>query len=39
MKLYFFLKGISLPDEKEYGLDHSNLTIEKTPLILNTSKR
>jgi len=35
LKVYFFLKKISLPDEKEYGLDYSNLTIEKSPLILN----
>lgn len=38
LKMYFFLKKISLPDEKEYGLDYSNLTIEKSPLILNTAK-
>ncbi|MGZ6501205.1 MAG: KUP/HAK/KT family potassium transporter, partial [Bacteroidia bacterium] len=38
LKVYFFLKKISLPDEKEYGLDYSNLTIEKSPLILNLSK-
>jgi len=34
LKTYFFLKKISLPDEKEYGLDYSNVTIEKSPLIL-----
>jgi KUP system potassium uptake protein len=38
LKVYFFLKKISLPDEKEYGLDYSNLTIEKSPLILNLPK-
>jgi len=38
LKAFFMLKKISLPDEKEYGLDYSNLTIEKTPMILNTSK-
>ncbi len=38
LKLYFFLKSISLPDEKEYGLDYSNLKIEKVPLIVNPPK-
>lgn len=38
LKAYFVLKKISLPDEKEYGLDYSNVTIEKSPLILNTPK-
>ncbi|TND10485.1 MAG: kup [Bacteroidetes bacterium] len=38
LKLYFLLKRISLPDEKEYGLDYSNVTIEKSPLIVNPPK-
>lgn len=38
LKLYFLLKKISLPDEKEYGLDYSNVTIEKSPLILSPPK-
>lgn len=38
LKLYFLLKKISLPDEKEYGLDYSNVTIEKSPLILAAPK-
>ena len=38
LKAYFLLKKISLPDEKEYGLDYSNVTIEKSPLILNSPK-
>jgi KUP system potassium uptake protein len=38
LKAYFFLKKISLPDEKEYGLDYSNVTIEKSPLILSSPK-
>jgi KUP system potassium uptake protein len=38
LKVYFFLKSISLPDEKEYGLDYSNLHIEKLPLILTPPK-
>lgn len=37
LKAYFLLKKISLADEKEYGLDYSNVTIEKSPLILNPS--
>jgi KUP system potassium uptake protein len=38
LKAYFILKKISLPDEKEYGLDYSNVTIEKSPLILSSPK-
>ena len=38
LKLYFLLRNISLPDEKEYGLDYSNVTIEKSPLIVNMAK-
>ena len=38
LKAYFILKRISLPDEKEYGLDYSNVTVEKSPLILSTAK-
>ena len=38
LKVYFILKKISLPDEKEYGLDYSNVTIEKSPLILSSPK-
>lgn len=38
LKAYFLLKRISLADEKEYGLDYSNVTIEKSPLILSSAK-
>jgi KUP system potassium uptake protein len=38
LKVYFLLKHISLPDEKEYGLDYSNVTVEKSPLIVSTPK-
>lgn len=38
LKTYFLLKKISLPDEKEFGLDYSNVTIEKSPLILSLPK-
>lgn len=38
LKLYFFLKRMSLPDEKEFGLDYNNVTVEKTPLLLNLPK-
>ena len=38
LKVYFLLKKISLPDEKEYGLDYSNVTVEKSPLIVSTPK-
>ncbi len=38
LNTYFLLKKISLPDEKEFGLDYSNVTIEKSPFILNLPK-
>ena len=38
LKMYFLLKKISLPDEKEYGLDYSNVTIEKSPLLVSPPK-
>jgi len=35
MKLYFWLKEISLSEEKGFGLDPSYVTIEKFPLIVS----
>lgn len=34
MKLHFWLKEISLSEEKGFGLDLSNVTVEKFPLIV-----
>jgi KUP system potassium uptake protein len=34
MKLYFWLKEISLSEEKGFGLDLANVTVEKFPLIV-----
>ena len=34
MKFYFWLKEISLSEERGFGLDPSNVTIEKFPLIV-----
>ncbi len=34
MKLYFWLKEISLGEERGFGLDPSNVTVEKFPLIV-----
>ena len=34
MKLYFWLKDISLSEERGFGLDVSNVTVEKFPLIV-----
>jgi KUP system potassium uptake protein len=34
MKFYFWLKDISLSEERGFGLDPSNVTIEKFPLIV-----
>ena len=38
LELYFFLKRISLSEEKAFGLDTSNVIIEKTPLIIRPVK-
>ena len=35
MKLYFWLKELSLSEERGFGLDPSNVTIEKFPLIVS----
>jgi len=35
MDIYFFLKYLSLSEEKAFGLDTSNVQIEKFPLIIN----
>jgi KUP system potassium uptake protein len=35
MKLYFWLKEVSLSEERSFGLDPSNVTIEKFPLIVS----
>jgi KUP system potassium uptake protein len=34
MKLYFWLKEVSLGEERGFGLDPSNVTVEKFPLIV-----
>jgi KUP system potassium uptake protein len=34
MKFHFWLKDISLSEERGFGLDPSNVTIEKYPLIV-----
>ena len=34
MKLYFWLKEISLGEERGFGLDTSTVTVEKFPLIV-----
>ncbi|MFN8395212.1 MAG: KUP/HAK/KT family potassium transporter [Bacteroidia bacterium] len=34
MRSYFILKKISLSDEKEFGLDYSNVAIEAAPMII-----
>lgn len=37
MQIHFLLKQISLSEERAFGLDSSNVTIEKYPLILSPS--
>jgi len=39
MKLYFWLKEISLSEEKGFGLDQSNVMVEKFPLIIAEVER
>ena len=39
MKFYFWLKAISLSEEKGFGLDQSNVTVEKFPLIIGDVER
>ena len=39
MKLYFSLKDISLSEEKGFGLDQSNVVVEKFPLIVGEVQR
>ncbi len=39
MKFYFWLKTISLSEEKGFGLDQSNVTVEKFPLIIGEVER
>jgi KUP system potassium uptake protein len=39
MKFYFWLKDISLSEEKGFGLDQSNVTVEKFPLIIGEVER
>ncbi|HTB52027.1 MAG TPA: KUP/HAK/KT family potassium transporter [Ferruginibacter sp.] len=34
MKLYFWIKGLSLSEEKGFGLQQSNVSVEKYPLIV-----
>ena len=34
MKLYFWIKGIGLSEERGFGLEQSNVTVEKFPLIV-----
>ena len=39
MKIHFWLKDISLSEEKGFGLDTSNVTVEKFPLIVGQVAR
>lgn len=39
MKFYFWMKEISLSEEKGFGLDQSNVTVEKFPLIIGEVQR
>lgn len=39
MKFYFWLKEISLSEEKGFSLDQSNVTVEKFPLVIGEVNR
>ena len=39
MKLHFWLKDISLSEEKGFGLDPMNVTVEKFPLLVGTQPK
>lgn len=39
MKLHFWLKDFSLSEEKGFGLDVSNVTVEKFPLVVGTPSK
>jgi KUP system potassium uptake protein len=34
MRIYFYLKGVSLSEERGFGLDSSYVKVEKFPLIV-----
>jgi KUP system potassium uptake protein len=34
MKIYFWVKALSLSEERGFGLEQSNVTVEKFPLIV-----
>jgi KUP system potassium uptake protein len=38
LDVYFFFKGISLSEERAFGLDTSSVTVEKVPMMMNTMK-
>jgi KUP system potassium uptake protein len=38
LKTYFWLKSISLSEEKAFGLDTSSVTVEKVPLVIAPPK-
>jgi KUP system potassium uptake protein len=35
LNMYFFMKKLTISEEKAFGLDTSNVTIEKVPLIVS----
>jgi KUP system potassium uptake protein len=39
LRSYFTLKHLALSDEKEFGLDYSNVTVEKAPMIINLPRK
>jgi len=39
MQLYFWLKEISLSEERGFGLQQSNVTVEKYPLVVSPTNK
>jgi len=39
MRLHFLLDKMSLPDDKAYGLDYSNVVVEHVPLMLGNTQQ
>jgi KUP system potassium uptake protein len=36
MQVYFMLKKVSLSEERGFGLDSSDVTVEKYPIVVST---
>jgi KUP system potassium uptake protein len=39
LDIYFFIKEYSLSEEKAFGLDTSNVLVEKFPLVISQARK